>query len=141
MKFKMKAILLMGSCLLLSASQLQAVEGLKQEEKKATVEFFCTPAMFTDEQKYLPEARQDGGSNELTKLACEETNNTHPQLLTTSVAAGEYTLGGTILPNKWAKGKLCDETKNVHFEEEKTYEISFVIDDSSNTCTVSAQEK
>ncbi len=140
MKFKMKAILLMGCCLLLTDSQLKAAEKLTQGGKKATIELPCTSAM-QNEGAYHFDASLVGGSKTIIKHVCDSKKN---KPFKAHVASGDYTLGGTVVPKSkpkhFNKGTICD-AKNVSFAEGKTYEISFMIDNSSHTCTVSAQEK
>lgn len=135
MKFKMKAILLMGCCLLLTDSQLKAAEKLTQGGKKATIELPCTSAM-QNEGAYHFDASLVGGSKTIIKHVCDSKKN---KPFKAHVASGDYNLGGFIVPIG-KKGMICD-AKNVSFAEGKTYEISFMIDNSSHTCTVSAQEK
>ncbi len=135
MKFKMKAILLMGCCLLLTDSQLKAAEKLTQGGKEPIIEFPCTSAM-KKEGAYHFDASLTGGTKMIINHVCDSSKK---RPFKKSVAPGDYNLGGFIVPIG-KKGMICDGNK-VSFAEGKTYEISFMIDSSSKKCTVSSQEK
>lgn len=112
MKFKMKTTLLIGSCLLLSASQLQAA--------KPIVKFECDAATQRNARAYRIELTnlRTASSRE---LLC--TDSQPPRLIEHEVSAGEYAISGYVVSLYHGRYK-CNHLNKILLKENETYILS-----------------